>query len=175
MVRAVGDVGGVGFFARDLAQVQVARVGVDIAWLIEVRATAFVVFRALPLNHADAQPQQVIDGTHPHGVAAGKVIVDRDQMHAFAQQRVQIEGKRGDEGFPFAGFHLGDAPLMKHNPAQQLHIEVAHVERAARRLAHHRERLWQNIVQRLAILKALLEFLCFRSQLFVGQFLNFRF
>ncbi len=46
---------------------------------------------------------------------------------------------------------------MEDHPAEQLDVEVAHVQRPAARLAHDAERLRQQIVERLATLEALPE------------------
>ena len=46
---------------------------------------------------------------------------------------------------------------MEHHPADELHVEVAHVERALRRLADDGERLREQVVERLAPREAILE------------------
>ena len=71
-------------------------------------------------------------------------------MHALAGQRVQIRGQRRDQRLAFAGAHLGDLALVQHHAADQLHVEMTQAERAARGLAHGRERLGQQVVERLA-------------------------
>ena len=58
------------------------------------------------LEHADGEPERVVDGPHPLGVALGEVVVDGDQVSAVAFERVEVEGESGDEGLAFAGAHL---------------------------------------------------------------------
>ena len=57
-----------------------------------------------------------------------------------AGERIQVSGERGDERFAFAGFHLGDLALVQHHAADQLHIEMAHGQRAAAGLARQGKR-----------------------------------
>ncbi len=99
-------------------------------------------------DHAHRQPQELVDLAHPLGVALGQVVVHRHHVHAVAGQRIQIAGQRRHQRLAFAGLHLGDLALVQHHAADQLHVEVAHLHGAPARLAHHRERLGQNLVQR---------------------------
>ena len=112
-----------------------------------VRGAALVVVQVVN-DHADRQPQKLVDLAHPLGVALGQVVVHRDHVHAVAGQRIQIAGQRGHQRFAFAGLHLGNLALVQHHAADQLHVEVPHLHRAPARLAHHRKRLGQNLVQR---------------------------
>ena len=52
-------------------------------------------------------------------------------MNATSGKGVQGRGQRGDERFAFAGFHFGDFAVVQHHAADQLHIEMAHVQEAA--------------------------------------------
>ena len=63
-------------------------------------------------DHPDAHAEEVIDRAHPLWVTPGQVVVDGDDMHALAGQRVEIDGKRGDQRLAFAGLHLGDAAVI---------------------------------------------------------------
>ena len=59
-------------------------------------------------------------------------------------------GRQGrDQRLALAGLHLGDLAAVEHHAADQLDVEVALAERAARGLAHHREGLGQHFIQRL--------------------------
>ena len=110
------------------------------------------VGEVLPGDDADRHAEEVIERRVPAGVAAGQVVVDGDEVRATTFERVEVQRKRRDERLAFAGLHLGDAPLVEHDAADQLDVEVAHPEGAFRRLADHRERLRQQIVERLASL-----------------------
>ncbi len=70
-------------------------------------------------------------------------------MHALAGQRVQVHRQRRDQRLAFAGAHLGDLAVVQHHAADQLHVEVAHAEGAARRFAGSGEGLGQDLVERL--------------------------
>ena len=57
---------------------------------------------------------------------------------------------------------------MQDDAADELHPERAHAEHAPRGLAHGGVGLGQDIVQRLALGKALLKFIGLRAQLLIG-------
>ena len=88
----------------------------------------------------------MVDGAHPLGVAAGKVVVDRDDVDAVAGQAVQGGRERRREGLALAGLHLGDLALVQHYAAHELDVEVAHPQRAAHGLAGRGEDLGQGLV-----------------------------
>ena len=71
-----------------------------------------------PVNdHADAQPQVLVDLPHPFGVAPGQIVVDRDHVDAAPGERVQHHRQGRDQGLALAGLHLGDLALVQHHPA----------------------------------------------------------
>lgn len=60
-----------------------------------VRDVAGVLLAALRRGHvgddaADAQPQELVDAAHQLGVALGEVVVHRDEVDAFAGERVEV-------------------------------------------------------------------------------------
>jgi hypothetical protein len=99
----------------------------------------------------DGEPQHPIDPAHPVGVALREVVVDGDQVHAVAGERVEVDRQRRDERLAFAGAHFGDLAVVQRHSADQLDVEVAHLQRALAGLAHDGERLGQQIVERLAV------------------------
>ena len=141
VVRAVRDVGRVGLAAVDRAQVDQPLVVGRIAGLEEERRVVG--------DHPDAHPQEVEDRAHPLRVAAGQVVVDRDDVDAASGQRVEEAGDRGDEGLALAGPHLGDLALVEDRRAHQLDVEVAHPERPLHGLAGHREDLRRGLIEGL--------------------------
>ncbi len=148
VVRAVGDVGGVG-------------------------GAALVVIE--PVNdHADGQAEEPVDLAHPVGVASGEIVVDRNDMDAFAGQRVEIDGAGGDQRLALAGLHLGDRAFVQHEAADQLDVEVALLQRALGRFAHGREGGGVKVVERLARLELGPELVGLGPQLLVGQGGEFR-
>ncbi len=124
IVRAVGDVAAVGDLPLGVVQ--------------------FV------LDDADRHAEEAVDAAHPLRVAPRQVVVDRDDVDALAVERVQVGGQRGDERLAFARLHLGDSPRVQHHAADQLHVEVAHVQRAPARFAHDGKGFGQQIVERRA-------------------------
>ena len=95
-------------------------------------------------------PSSFVERPHPVGVALGQVIVHRGEVGALAFERGQIQRQRGGERFAFARLHLDDRVVMHGRAAQELHIEVPHVELAPAGLAHQRERLDEQPIERLA-------------------------
>ena len=143
VVGAVGDVRGVGALALALGQ------AVD--------------------DHAHLEAEEAIDTAHPLGVARGEVVVDGDQVHALAGERVQIDRQGGDQGLAFAGAHLGDAALMQHHPADHLHVVVPLTKRAPGRFTHHGEGFVHQIIETFAGGETRLEGAGSGAQIIVGQ------
>ena len=110
-------------------------------------------------DDAHAESQIVVDLSHPVGVALGQVIVDGDHVHALSGERVQIDRQGADQGLALAGAHLGDASVVEHHAADQLHVVVPLAKHPFGRLAHHREGLFQKVVQALALGQPRLEHL----------------
>ncbi len=141
-------------------------------------------------DNAHGEPEEVVDLAHPLGVALGQVVVDGDHVHTAAGEGVEVHGKSGDEGLAFAGFHLGDLALVQDHAADELDVEVAHVEHAPAGLADNRERLRKDFVQDFifgaaaivvvldaggALLDEAAEFLGFGAQFGVGEALHLGF
>ncbi len=148
VVGAVGDVGLVGL------------------------ALLVVIHRAQ--HDADAQTEEVIDMPHPFGIALGEVIVDRDDVHALAGQRVQIRRQRRDQGLALAGAHLGDLVVVENHAADELHVVVAQPERAHRGLAHDGESLVENPVEGFAVAEPAPEFVGLGLEVGIAQRLHLR-
>ena len=149
-VGAVGDVGGVGLPPLGLGH-----------------------HRA---DDADGDPEGVVDGPHPVRVAAGQVVVDRDQVDAPPGQRVEVDGRDGGEGLPLAGLHLGDLAGVKRDGPDELHVEQPQAELPASDLADHGEGLLEEVLERLGLvaLEARLELVGLGQQLRVGELLDLR-
>ena len=123
-------------------------------------------------DDADGEPEEAIDRTHPVRVALGEVFVDGDDVHAFARERVQVGGERRHQRLAFAGAHLGDAAIVEREAADELHVEVAHLHRAARRFADHGKTFGREVGERRAFGEALAEFDGLGAQSFVAQCLQ---
>ncbi len=121
VVGAVGDVGAVGFAALLVGEV------VD--------------------DDADGEAEEAVDLAHPLGVAFGEVVVDGDDVYAVAGQGVQVAGQGGDQGFAFAGFHFGDLALVKDDAADELDVEVAHLDGALAGFADDGEGFGEDVVE----------------------------
>ena len=111
----------------------------------------------------------MVDRRHPLGVAAGEVVVDGHEVDALAGERVERDGERRGQRLALAGLHLGDRAAVQHHAADHLDVEVAHPHRAPRHLADDRERLGQQVVERLPVAGALAQRVGLRAQLVVVE------
>ena len=131
VVGAVGHVGGVGGAALLVVEV------VD--------------------DHANTKTEKAVELAHPFRVALGQVIIDGNHVHAASAERVQIHRERGDQRLALAGLHFGDGAFVQNHAADQLHVEVPHVEDAPSSFADHGKRLFEqfveNYLERLAALR----------------------
>ena len=143
VVGAVGDVAAVGGLALGVVQVV--------------------------LDDADRHAEEAVDAAHPLGVAPRQVVVDRDDVDAFAGEGVEIRGQRGDERLAFARLHFGDPALVQDHAADELHVEVPHVEHAAPGFADDGEGFGQHGVERFAAPDPLAELGGLGAELVVGQ------
>ena len=101
----------------------------------------------------DGEAEELVDLAHPVGVAAGEIVVDGDDMDAFAGQGIEIDGKGRDQRLAFAGLHLGDAAFVENHAADQLDVEMALAEGALGGLADGGEGGSEKIVERAAVLQ----------------------
>ena len=143
VVGAVGDVAGVGGAA--LGVVQVVH------------------------DQAHGEAHELVDLAHPLAVAAGQVVVDGHDVHAFAGQGVEVGGQSGHQRLALAGLHLRDAALMQAYAADHLHGIGPEPYGAVGGLAAGGEGVGQNIVQRFAGFEALLELRRLGLELLVRQ------
>ena len=90
-------------------------------------------------------------------------------MHAVAGERVQVGRQRRHQRLALAGAHLGDLAGVQREAADQLHVEMAQPELAARGLAHQREGLGHQGVERGARGEARLQLARLLGELLVGQ------
>ena len=124
------------------------------------------------LDHADRHAEEAVDAAHPFRVAPRQVVVDGDDVDAFAFERVEIRGQRRDERLAFTGFHFGDGAVVQHDPADQLDVVVPHLQHAFAGFAHHGKRLGLHVVDGLAVGEPGPELDRLGAQLLVGEGLD---
>ena len=123
---------------------------------LRVRLLALRVVH-LAEDDPDAHPEEGEDGAHPAGVPLGQVVVHRDDVDALAGEAVEVRGGNAGQGFPFAGLHLRDPPLVEDDGAHELHVEDPLSELPARRLAHQGVCLGEKGIDPLSAAEALAE------------------
>ena len=101
----------------------------------------------------DRQSQKRENLPHPFGIAFGQVIVDRNDMHAFSGQGIEIGRQGGDQGFSFTGFHFGDVASVEHDAADQLDVEMAHLHGPPRGFPHRCEGFRQDVVKVFSVIE----------------------
>ena len=91
-------------------------------------------------------------------------------MDALVGERVKADGERCRQRLAFPGLHLSDVAAVKYHAADQLNVEVAHVEEATASLTDDREAFGQHAVERLALLaNAFAQAVHSAAQLFVAE------
>ena len=124
-------------------------------------------------NQSNRQAKETVNLAHPLAVSFCQIVVDGDDVHALARNGIQICRQRCHERFAFTGFHFRNTALMQHNAADDLYAVMAHAEHAPSSLSHGGKCFRQQIIQRLAFLIALFEFVGLSAQLRVCQLLVF--
>jgi hypothetical protein len=125
-------------------------------------------------DQADAEAQPAVQPAHPLGVAGGQVVVDGDEVGPAAAEAVEVGRKGRDERLALTGLHLGDPAEVEGGTADQLDVVVALAQHPLARLADHRERLDEEVVEVLAALEALAELACLGLEGRVVQPLHLR-
>ena len=121
VVRSVGDVGGVG--------------------------RAALVGGQPGQDDADVQPEKAVDAAHLLAVAFGQIVVDGDQVHTLARQRVEVCGQHAGQGLALTGLHLGHIAEVQRRATHQLDGERLLPQHPPGGLTGHRERLGQQVVE----------------------------
>ena len=105
------------------------------------------------------KPEETVDASHELGLIGGEVVVDRDDVHAFARQRVEVRGERRHERFALAGLHLGDVAQVERRAAHDLDVVGPLPDGSPGGFAHSGESLGKELVKGFAVRDTLLELL----------------
>ena len=147
---------------------------VAVSYVGRVGDLTFLVVHVV-LNHADRHAEEPVQATHPFRVAACEVVVDGDDVDAFAFERIEVGGQRRDERLAFAGLHFRDLAAVQHHAADELDVEVPHVQHATASLPHHGECVRNQIVERLTVGEARAELGSLPAKFLIGESFDFRF
>ncbi len=121
------------------------------------------------LDQTHRQAEEAVDAAHPVGVAAGQVIVHRDDVHTLAGQRIQVDRQGGDQSLALPSAHLGDHAAVEGARADHLHVVVTLTEHPLGGLTNHGVGLRFEHVEVLAVGEALAELHRLGGQLDVGE------
>ncbi len=102
------------------------------------------------------RPRKAVYLAHPLTVSLGEVVVDGDNMDALSGQRIQVNRQGSNQCLTFTGLHLSDTALMQDDTADDLYTVMTHTEYAPCCFTAGGKCLRQKLVERFAVLVALL-------------------
>ena len=117
--------------------------------------------RGFVIDDADRHSERIIDLTHPYSVASRQIVIDRDYMHSFTCEGIQIRRQSSNESLALARAHLGNIAIMQDHPADELYIEMTLSERTPRGFPYYSKGLGGHAFEGHPIGKALPELGCF--------------
>ena len=108
-------------------------------------------------DHAHLEPEEAVHPAHPLGVTLGQVVVDRDDVHAVAGQRVEVGREHPGQGLALTGLHLGDVAQVQRRGAHQLDVEGPLPKGPLGRLPGGGEGFGKQVVERFPVREPLPE------------------
>jgi hypothetical protein len=120
-------------------------------------------------DRAGRHAEGAVDAAHELGLVGGQVVVDRDDVHALAGDRVEVHGEGRGQGLALTGLHLGDVAEVQGRAAHDLHVVRPLTQRPLGGFAHRRERLGHELVERLSRLVPGAQLGGLATQLVIGQ------
>ena len=163
------------FFVGDHVVTQIVETVFVVGSVCNVRQISLAAFFFLNAvdNAANCQPQESVQFAHPLHVTLSQVIIDGDDVNAFAFQRIQISRQRSHQSLTFTSLHLGNTSLMEYDAADDLYTEVFHAQGSLCTFTAYRKSFRQKIVQCFPCCNTVFELLCFSPQLLIGKLLHF--
>ena len=149
-----------------------------------------VVSTTSVLEDTNSHAKQMKYWAHPFRITASQVIVDRDQMRATAQKRVQVKRQSRHQGFSLAGTHFRNTTCVQHLSAYQLNWVMAQSDGTDCSFPDRGKRRNQNVIKsncfsigygffignsRDGATQVLSKKVCFVAKLRIGKRLIFRF
>ena len=120
VVRTIGNIASVSFLAGAWLEMAHALVVVILINIVTIIHEASFVN-----NDTYGKTEEIIEFTHPAGVALCEVIVYGNDMNAAASKSIKIYRKSCDKSFTFTSLHLGDVAFMKDYATNELYVEWA--------------------------------------------------
>ena len=95
-----------------------------------------------------------MDTTHPLGMKTSEIVVDGDDVNAFARQSVEIRRQGRHQRLSFTGFHFGYPAKVQRCSTHELHIKVALADDTIRCFTHDCKCFNKKVIQFLATVKS---------------------
>ncbi len=130
-------------------EVEARLLGRDVGDVGRVGPAPLVAAHVL-IDEADLEAEKAVDGPHPFGIAAGQVVVGREDVDAAPGQGAEHRRRHGHQCLAFARGELHEPSLVKGDAGGELDVERAQANRAGGDFARQREDLGLEVVQRLA-------------------------
>ena len=130
-----------------VAQVIEAELAVRAVGYVRPVGLVTLLGRHVGIDHPHGEPQEVVDGSHPGGVAPGQVVVHGHEVDALPLQGVEDDGQSCHQRLALASLHLGDVPVVQGHATDQLDVVMAQADRPPGHFAGQREDLRQELVQ----------------------------
>ena len=150
---------------------QVVKAEFVVGAVSDVRGIGLTTCRGVHVGHDDAygKSQEAMDAAHPLRVTLCEVVIDGDDMDAFAGNCVEVRGQGRDEGLALTGAHLGDVAQVQGRPTHDLHVVVPLAQGATGGLTYGRECLGHECIEGLPLHKALLVFVGKRAKIGIAH------
>ncbi len=110
------------------------------------------------LQDTHAQSERVVNRRHPAGITSREVIINRDEVHTFARQSIQVNRQCRYQRLTFTCTHLCDFSLVQDSAANHLDVIMAQANRALAGFPNSGESLNHQVVQGLTLFKTGAEF-----------------
>ena len=118
-------------------------------------------------DHAHGEAQEAVDRAHPLGVTLCQVVVDGDDVDAFAFKGIEVACRNAGEGLSFTCLEFQDLAFMQDDGSHDLHVVVALAQNSEGGLPYKGVGLGKDLVQSLAVLEAFAELLGLEREVLV--------
>ena len=98
-------------------------------------------------NQSHGHAQEAVHLAHPFTVSFCQIVIDGDDMYAFARNGIQIRRQCCYQCLAFTGFHFRNTSLMQDDTADNLYPVMPHAQNTPCCLTHGGKCLRQQVIQ----------------------------